>query len=232
VAFGFPEAQQLLPHRHSLYVGNPIRPAILESTREEGIRVYGVAEDETVILIIGGSLGAPQMNANFLRSLEQLDSSLPMGIKLRVLWSVGERTCETFRPEIDGTALRRTQIGIFPYIENVGIAYQAADIVVSRAGASTIAEIAACGRPSVLVPSPYVKGRHQHKNAMYMVKEGAAYLVEENDIGGQYFLEVMKELITDVDKRRSMASRAKQLGKPQAARTLAQLIMEVSQKTA
>ena len=203
--------------RRVALTGNPVRRSVMRASREEGRASLGVREDETMLLVFGGSLGAAHVNEGVCR----LKSELLGRDGLVVVHSTG---ADGFDDAVTRLALspdEQLRWRVMPYISSMGQALAAADLVVSRAGASSIAEIAAVGVPSVLVPYPHATADHQTTNARFLVDAGAAELVADDAIDTPLFAETVLGLLDDPERRSSMRAAAAALGQSRAASALA-----------
>lgn len=203
--------------RRVALTGNPVRRSVMRASREEGRASLGVREDETMLLVFGGSLGAAHVNEGVCR----LKAELLGRDGLVVVHSTG---ADGFDDTVTRLALapdEQLRWRVMPYISNMGQALAAADLVVSRAGASSIAEIAAVGVPSVLVPYPHATADHQTTNARFLVDAGAAELVADDAIDTPLFAETVLGLLDDPARRASMRAAAAGLGQSRAASALA-----------
>jgi len=184
--------------------GNPIRQELLQSKSSvsEARKYFSVDTEKFTVLIIGGSLGAPAINKTIQDILPKL-----MENEIQIIWQTGKNT--------------RVQHGNFdfglctPFIQRMDLAYTAANVVVSRAGALAISEMTALGKASILVPSPYVAENHQLKNAQALVAQNAALLCEEKNLS-QELLSMMMELKANVEKLNTLAENAKKMGQTKA----------------
>lgn len=203
--------------RRVALTGNPVRRSVMRASRDEGRASLGVREDETMLLVFGGSLGAAHVNEGVCR----LKAELLGRDGVVVVHSTG---ADGFDETVSALALtpeEQLRWRVMPYISNMGQALAAADLVVSRAGASSIAEIAAVGVPSVLVPYPHATADHQTTNARFLVDAGAAELVADDAIDTPLFAETVLGLLDDPARRASMRAAAAGLGQSRAASALA-----------
>lgn len=202
---------------HVTVVGTPVRKGLGMSDRASARKQFELDQDRTTVLIVGGSLGASSVNRAIAASVDALKTA---GIQL--IWQTGRID------EADLTArFGQLRIGrVTGFIENMDAAYAAADLVVARAGASTLAELTAIGKASVLVPYPHAAADHQTKNAKSMEAAGAAIVVPDKDAMDR-LSPTMITLAADPAKRSAMERAAKQLGKPNAADTIAEMVLEL-----
>jgi UDP-N-acetylglucosamine--N-acetylmuramyl-(pentapeptide) pyrophosphoryl-undecaprenol N-acetylglucosamine transferase len=191
------------------------RPVPLPATdREAARRRFGIAPDETCLLVFGGSLGASSINRAAVEAFA--------GARFRVLHAAGYRDMPDLRPPGPHYDLR-------PYIENFGEALLASDLVVSRAGGSLF-EIAAHGRPAVLIPYPYATADHQTENARWMEQAGAAVVVPDGELTPARLAQEVGHLLADPGRLSSMARASASLARPDAARTIASEVLALARR--
>jgi UDP-N-acetylglucosamine--N-acetylmuramyl-(pentapeptide) pyrophosphoryl-undecaprenol N-acetylglucosamine transferase len=222
VICAFDEAGRRLKSRKCQMLGIPVRRALLDATREEGIEFFGLKPDVPVVLLLGGSQGAKYFNIHFAQSLGELDGLLQQ--PLQVLWSAGEKNYAEIQRRVEGTQLKQITVHLFPYIERMDYAYAAASLVVGRAGASTLAEITARGVPSLLIPFPYATGDHQRHNAMALEERGAAEVLDEKYLTKTTLAQAIVRLLSNPQELAEMARRSAELGKPEARKEIARLL--------
>ncbi|SFX44642.1 undecaprenyldiphospho-muramoylpentapeptide beta-N-acetylglucosaminyltransferase [Olsenella sp. kh2p3] len=200
--------------------GNPVRRSVLDASREAGRAAFAIPEDATMLLVFGGSLGAQHVNEAVMRLKERLLANPG----LYVVHSTGKELYDNVVSSLALSEDERTRWQVVPYISNMGEALAAADLVVSRAGASSIAEITALAVPSVLVPYPLATGDHQTTNAHYLVDAGAADLFADDAIDGDAFAQDLLDLVGNGERRERMRACARGLGQDQAAAKLADVV--------
>jgi UDP-N-acetylglucosamine--N-acetylmuramyl-(pentapeptide) pyrophosphoryl-undecaprenol N-acetylglucosamine transferase len=225
VALSFAEAARMLPRSVTTVVtGNPVRPAILAVTaqrdvlRTEGLAELDLDDGRRTVVVFGGSQGALHVNRAIVEALTALaDRS-----DLQVVLLTGPAHLEGIRSSLPsrGSLLVRS----FGFLERMDLAYAVADLVVARAGATTIAELAVCGIPSILIPYPYATGRHQEANARALQRAGAADVVLDDAIGGQVFAARIGALFDDPARLRAMGECASAWSRPGAAEALATVV--------
>ncbi len=189
--------------------GNPVRESLGEKDKEKALKHYNLTPDKKTLLVLGGSLGAASINEAVAASVDALKEK-----GLQVIWQTGSMYYEKY------SKLNGNGIHVLPFIEDMNLAYSAADIVVARAGATTIAELLVLGIPSVLVPSPNVAENHQYYNAKSLEDENAALLIEDKDVKN-ILAEKIISTIFDVNKLENLKTNAGRLAKPDAASLIA-----------
>ena len=215
VGVTYPESAALLAHPDRATVtGNPVRPAVLAATRVGGRRRYGLPDDAVTLLVFGGSRGARHLNTAVVGLSERL-LQVP---EVHVLHVAGraEYAAVAAALELKGIGAEQ-RWHLLDYVDDMGLALAASDLVVARAGATSIAEITALGLPSLLVPYPYATDDHQTKNAGACVDSGAAVLVPDALLDEERFGDELVALLGDPARRATMAAASRELGRPDAA---------------
>ena len=197
--------------------GNPVRNSVLAATRDDGRRALGIPDEATLLLVFGGSLGAHHLNER----VASLKERLLAHDALYVLHATGADDYDATCAALALTPEEQKRYRVQGYIDDMGAALAAADVVLSRAGASSIAEIAARAVPALLVPYPFATADHQTTNARYLVDAGAAVMVPDADIDSEEFARELEQLIVDTDARARMREAATGLGQASAAARLA-----------
>ena len=191
--------------------GTPIRKDILSSQRRRSAEKFGLSSSKKTILITGGSQGAQAINETILKCLPKLES---LSNDLQIIHCTGE-----YGYEIAKAAYKQTKIDAFvcSFLDDMGAAFSMADIIVCRAGATTIAEITAIGIPAVLIPYPYAADNHQYWNAMELVSNGGGYLLQQIDLTPEKIVELITDLFNNKEKYDRMKMFNKEMGIPNAA---------------
>ncbi len=212
------ESAPLLAHPERVDVtGNPVRPSILAADRQHGRDALSIPPDATVLLVFGGSRGARHLNSAIVALRERL-LALPGA---HIVHIAGKLEIDTVRAALEaagGDGGGRWHL--LDYVDDMGSVLAASDLVVARAGATSIAEMTALGLPAVLVPYPYATDDHQTKNAATMVAYGAAELVADADVDGERFGDIIVGLLGDAGRRATMSDASRTLGRPDAAAQL------------
>jgi len=205
-------------------VGNPVRGSLQQVSREEAVRTWSLRSDALTLLVFGGSQGARRINQITLEVLP----SLVHWPSLQVLWAAGPANFAA----LESTAKASRSIRLVPYIENMALAYAAADVAVCRAGASTLAELALCGVPSILIPFPFATANHQAFNAVAVQAAGAAMMIEEKQLTAEKLLAALREIVESPERRRQMAAAARALAKPRAADDIVDFCISLAERQA
>ncbi len=208
ICVAYPNMERFFPQEKIVLTGNPIRQNLVKKMdRVEAAAMFGMDPDKKVVFVTGGSLGARTINEGILAGYEKL---LDAGFQL--IWQTGKFYYE----QIFNAVPEREGLRILAFVERMEAAFSLADVVVSRAGASSISEIAMLKKATVFVPSPNVSEDHQTKNAMALVNENAAVLVKDTEVKDKLIDEVAA-LIGDEDKLRKLEQNVVKFAKPDAA---------------
>jgi len=220
ICVAYDNMEKYFPKEKLVKTGNPIRNVFFENVNiEQSKRNYKLEQNKKTVLLFGGSLGAKSLNVAVAESFELLKSRED----IQLIWQAGKLYYDTFRES--ETALL-PNVKILPYLEKMEEAYAAADIVISRAGAITISELAAIGKAAILVPSPNVAEDHQTMNAKALSSVGAAILVEDKTINERLFKEAFA-LIDNVDKVKLLETKIKSIGILDAGKNIAVVAMSL-----
>jgi UDP-N-acetylglucosamine--N-acetylmuramyl-(pentapeptide) pyrophosphoryl-undecaprenol N-acetylglucosamine transferase len=196
--------------------GNPVRFNVQFRDKKAARRLFALADKKT-ILVIGGSLGAKSINEAVKNMLGQFEAE-----DLQMIWQTGPKYFE------DYTSLATNKVKVIPFIDNMSAAYSAADLIITRAGATTVAETAYLGLPVIFVPSPNVAADHQYKNARSLEDAGAAVVIRDNKVNEELFKTIVKT-INNEDQLKSMSDKIKEFSKPEAAENIAKSVLRMAE---
>ena len=213
----FPDAQNYFPKDRVRMVGNPTRNKLRQASAQTAREYFRFTEDRPVLLVLGGSLGAKSINQAMRHSLDTLHDI----VGLQIIWQCGKRYIDDLEKDIDVEDYPRLRL--HAYLDDMPAAYAAADLAVSRAGASSCSELMITGTPSVLVPSPHVAGDHQTMNARSMQEQGASEILEDDSLQDT-LSELVTRLLADHEQLRRMNDAALAMAKPMAAQDIAEEI--------
>ncbi len=208
VFLGFAEAQQYFkkPEKH-VVTGNPVRKAFFEADAEESRKKLGFDKNDFVLLVFGGSQGAGRINKSMMTVIETLN-----GMKgVQVCMATGRRYYEAILQELKGEKgiELADNIHIMEYISNMDEYLSAADLVVSRSGALTVAEVTVCGKAAIFIPFPYATGNHQYFNAKAVADHGGAVIIEENDLDDEKLIAEIMKFKNDPELVKEMGSKSR-----------------------
>ncbi len=195
-------------------LGNPLRESFFKTSKAAARKELGIKNGEIFILSFGGSLGSEKINEAVLELMKSYTSKAQGVVHLH---SAGERYFEKINEENKELTSGFDNCKIQPYIDNMASAMSAADIVISRAGAMTLTEIAKCAAAAILIPSPNVADDHQRKNAEALVKAGAAIMITEDSLDSELLGNKVFELITNKDLRASLSENIKKFYDPHSS---------------
>ena len=214
--------ERFFPAEKIILTGNPVRQALLETTitRENAIRSFGLDPEKKTILLVGGSLGARTINESMLRHLDLIKES-----GLQFIWQTGKYYSAEIAERLKGQDLPNLKVTDF--ITDMGSAYRAADLVISRAGASSISEFCLIGKPVILVPSPNVAEDHQTKNALALSTRGAAIYIKDAE-APDILLQTAIETVNDADKLKSLSENVLKLALPDSANIIAKEVINLA----
>lgn len=202
--------EKYFPAKKIVLTGNPVRKDILSvsSKRERALAHFGFDANVSTLLIVGGSLGAKTINESIIQGIDKLASS---GYQL--IWQTGKGYFESYKARLEKYDL--SKIRVQDFVKEMDLAYAAADVVISRAGAIAVSEICIAGKPVILVPSPNVAEDHQTKNAQALVSKDAAVLVK--DVDAAYALvDTALSLMKDAPRRAALSANILKLARPDA----------------
>lgn len=217
----FEDTKKDFPGEKVVFTGNPRASEVIGQDGIQGRLSVGLKRDIPVVLIFGGSRGARPINEAVVKSLSELGTK-----PYQVLYVTGEAHFADVQKEIELVGSPENVI-IKPFIHNMPTVLAGIDLVVSRAGATTLAEITALGIPSILIPSPYVTNNHQEKNARSLSDKGAAMLLTEQELTGNKLVELIDHVMMDESRRETMKNAAKSLGVPDSAERLYHLMQNL-----
>ncbi|MEM7055302.1 MAG: undecaprenyldiphospho-muramoylpentapeptide beta-N-acetylglucosaminyltransferase [Bacteroidota bacterium] len=218
VCVAYKHMDRYFPADKIVLTGNPVRQDItnLAEKRLAAYEYFGLVPDRPCLLVLGGSLGAHTINESVLQALDQL---LEAGIQ--VIWPTGSLYFEDIQAQL--TEQQRAFVKLYPFIELMNLAYAAADVVVSRAGALAIAELCIVGKPTIFIPSPNVVADHQTKNLQPLVAQDAALLIHDKE-ARQKLSQTVIQLFQDADRQSALVQSMRHWAKQQATADIVTLI--------
>lgn len=219
VFLAFDEARRFFPEKKIHVIGNPIRRKLLDNYLRSSI-----AHDKFTILVFGGSLGAKGLNSRVLDALKHLEDLKP---ELKFIHQTGKADLDTVRA---GYAEKNYDAEVVEFIDDMSGAYAKSELVICRAGATTLAELTVCKKAAILVPFPFATDDHQAVNAGALVNAGAAVMFREAELDGAKLAAEIRALKADGERRKKMEKAAGMLGRPEAAREIADVCMEMMWK--
>jgi len=221
VHLSFEESKQFFKCSQKLVVtGNPVREFDLAKDKKKIRKKLNLDTDAPTLLITGGSQGAHAINVVVMECLHQLLEETP----LQVIWSTGRADLQIVQNK---AAPFQDRVKVFEFITNMEDVMIAADLILARAGALTLAEITLCGLPAILVPYPFAAANHQERNARALQQVGAAVVLLQHELTNDVLLNTLKDLLRHPAKMTQMSRAAKQAAFPNAAADIVQSIFEL-----
>jgi UDP-N-acetylglucosamine--N-acetylmuramyl-(pentapeptide) pyrophosphoryl-undecaprenol N-acetylglucosamine transferase len=214
--------ERFFPAEKIILTGNPVRQALLDTTitREDAIRSFGLDPEKKTILLVGGSLGARTINESMLRHLDLIKES-----GLQFIWQTGKYYSAEIATRLEGQDIPNLKVTDF--ITDMGAAYRAADLVISRAGASSISEFCLIGKPVILVPSPNVAEDHQTKNALALSTRDAAIYIKDAE-APDVLIQTAIDTVNDDAKLKSLSDNVLKLALPDSANIIAKEVINLA----
>ena len=215
ICVAYDAMEQFFPKEKIVKTGNPIRDGLLNigEYRSEGLSYFHLDSQQKTLLVLGGSLGARRIN-------QLIEQQLPLFEQLgvQVLWQCGKLYYEEYKK------YNSEQIRVLAFIDRMELAYAAADVIISRAGASSVSELCVVGKPVIFIPSPNVAEDHQTKNARAIADKQAAILLRESELNEQ-FANTFSKLIADEAQQEALSAHIKALAQPNATKDIVNLIL-------
>ncbi|MFM7596453.1 MAG: undecaprenyldiphospho-muramoylpentapeptide beta-N-acetylglucosaminyltransferase [Flavobacteriales bacterium] len=220
ICVAYPDMDRFFPKEVIHLTGNPVRKDLIHGVpnKQEGFDFYGLDAAKQTVFIMGGSLGAGSINLAVVNAVEKLKRLED----IQVIWQCGKGYFETYN-KLD----LPSHIKLLPFIERMDLAYAVADVIISRAGATSISELTLVGKPCILVPSPNVTEDHQTKNAMSLTTRNAAILVPDNKVEGLLWSTV-QEILTDSSQAKTLSEAIKQLALPNATEDIVRICNQLT----
>ncbi len=221
ICVGYDEMDRFFPREKIIWTGNPIRQDIsdINSKRDEAYSFYNLDSSKPVVLVMGGSLGALSINVGMQNALDDL-----LANGFQVIWQTGKYYYQRMLPSAEG----KEHLVMLDFVRRVDLAYAAADIIVSRAGAITISELCVVGKPVILVPSPNVAEDHQTKNAQALSAKNAAVLLTDDRVS-QELGKTIVALYHDTRRRELLSQNISRMGTTTAARDIVDEVLKLAQ---
>ncbi|WP_311321828.1 undecaprenyldiphospho-muramoylpentapeptide beta-N-acetylglucosaminyltransferase [Capnocytophaga leadbetteri] len=217
ICVAYDAMEQFFPKEKIVKTGNPIRDGLLNigEYRSEGLSYFHLDSQQKTLLVLGGSLGARRIN-------QLIEQQLPLFEQLgvQVLWQCGKLYYEEYKK------YNSEQVRVLAFIDRMELAYAAADVIISRAGASSVSELCVVGKPVIFIPSPNVAEDHQTKNARAIADKQAAILLRESELNEQ-FATTFSKLIADEAQQEALSAHIKALAQPNATKDIVNLILKI-----
>lgn len=224
IAISFQESASFFPEEKVVFTGNPRASEVIGTNGAKGKQSLGLDPLKKTVLIVGGSRGARPINEAFLNVLSEAGQK-----SYQFVYVTGDVHYENVQEAVKQSG-SPSNVTIVPFVHNMPELLAGVDLVVARAGATSIAELTALGIPSILIPSPYVTNNHQEKNARALEQNGAATVILEKDMNGTQLLNEVDSILLNQENWERMHYASKELGMPSAAKDLIQIMADIAKK--
>mgnify|MGYP003396805889 CR=1 FL=1 len=217
ICVAYENLDRFFPAEKMILTGNPVRQDLIdiEGKKAEAIEFFNLDANKKTLLVLGGSLGARRVNQLIEKELKNMLSQ-----DIQMIWQCGKLYYEDYK-KYDSANVK-----VLAFVEKMDFAYAAADVIISRAGASSVSELAIVGKPVIFIPSPNVAEDHQTKNAKAIVDKKGALLLVESELDSQFSL-VFEALLKDQGKQKQLSENIKELAMPEATKRIADEIMKL-----
>ena len=217
ICVAYENLERFFPKEKMILTGNPVRQDLIniENKKAEAIHYFNLDPNKKTLLVLGGSLGARRVNQLIEKELDNLKA-----LNVQLIWQCGKLYFEEYKKYNSDT------VQVVAFIDRMDLVYAAADIVISRAGASSVSELCIVGKPVIFIPSPNVAEDHQTKNAKSIVDKKGALMLKESDIDSQFSL-VFEALLKDLGKQEQLSTNIKKLALPNATKQIVDEIVKL-----
>ena len=229
IAVGYERAAKYFPAGKTVFTGNPIRDDILLSTRDEGLMEFSLDPAKKTVLVSGGSRGAHSIN----KAMLEVHKHFANNYRVQIMHVTGKTEYDFVKNGLEQMGLdlqKADNLAVYPYLYDMPKALAATDIAVFRSGATSLAELTARGVPSVLIPYPFAAENHQEFNARELEKNGASRVILNKDLTGGKLIETLEQMLSSENTLQEMAQASRAMGKPNAAQTIAEMIVALAEK--
>ncbi|MFY8096670.1 MAG: undecaprenyldiphospho-muramoylpentapeptide beta-N-acetylglucosaminyltransferase [Flavobacterium sp.] len=218
ICVAYENLERFFPKEKMMLTGNPVREDLIEvgSKKEEAVSYFELDASKKALLVLGGSLGARRINQLIEKELDFLVSK-----NIQILWQCGKLYLKDYEKYNS-----KGNVQVTAFIDRMDLVYAAADVVISRSGASSVSELCIIGKPTIFIPSPNVAEDHQTKNAKAIVDKNGALLIKESDLDFQ-FETVFSDLISNENKQIELSQNIKKLALPNATKTIVEEIKKL-----
>jgi UDP-N-acetylglucosamine--N-acetylmuramyl-(pentapeptide) pyrophosphoryl-undecaprenol N-acetylglucosamine transferase len=217
----YQESIPYFPKGKTFLTGNPVRMHVLRGSSESGYKLFSLEKGLFTVFIFGGSLGARSINNVVVDSLNHVND---LRDKIQFLHQTGPKDYENVRNAYRKLGFKGT---VTPFIFEMGEAYAVSNLVISRAGATTLAELTALGKPAVLIPYPHAAGHHQELNARKLLEMGAARMIRDSELSGESLALTIRALYENEALRTEMQKNSRALGRPEACSKVVDIAMNM-----
>ncbi|MEZ0130806.1 undecaprenyldiphospho-muramoylpentapeptide beta-N-acetylglucosaminyltransferase, partial [Flavobacterium sp. LBUM151] len=217
ICVAYENLERFFPKEKMVLTGNPVRQDLIDidSKRDEAIAFYGLDPNKKTLLVLGGSLGARRVNQLIEKELQNILSQ-----DVQIIWQCGKLYFEDYKK------YNQQNVRVVDFIERMDFVYASADVIISRAGASSVSELCIVGKPVIFIPSPNVAEDHQTKNAQAIVDAKGAILLKESELESQFSI-VFEALLKDHGKQSQLRENIKKLARPNATKVIVEEIKKL-----
>jgi UDP-N-acetylglucosamine--N-acetylmuramyl-(pentapeptide) pyrophosphoryl-undecaprenol N-acetylglucosamine transferase len=217
ICVAYENLERFFPKEKMVLTGNPVRQDLIDidSKRDEAIAFYGLDPNKNTLLVLGGSLGARRVNQLIEKELQNILSQ-----DVQIIWQCGKLYFEDYKK------YDQPNVKVVDFIERMDFVYASADVIISRAGASSVSELCIVGKPVIFIPSPNVAEDHQTKNAQAIVDAKGAVLLKESELESQFSI-VFEALLKDKGKQSQLSENIKKLARPNAVKVIVEEIKKL-----
>ena len=218
ICVAYENLERFFPKHKMILTGNPVRQDLIDidSKRKEALQYFNLDPNKQTLLVLGGSLGARRLNQLIAKEILTFAAH-----NIQVIWQCGKLYFDEYK-----RVEENENIQIHSFIDRMDLVYAAADIVISRAGASSVSELCIVGKPVIFIPSPNVAEDHQTKNAQAVVDKKGALLLKESELDSQFSV-VFESLVKDPEKQKQLGKNIKQLALPEATKQIVDEIVKL-----
>lgn len=218
ICVAYENLERFFPKNKMILTGNPVRQDLIdiESKRAEAIAYFNLDENKKTLLVLGGSLGARRINQLIVKELVGFSAE-----NVQVIWQCGKLYFDEYKHFGE-----KENVQVLAFIDKMDLVYAAADVVISRAGASSVSELCIVGKPTIFIPSPNVAEDHQTKNAQAIVDKGGALLIRESELDTQ-FASIFNKMVSDENLQKSLSENIKKLAKVNATKDIVEEIIKL-----
>lgn len=211
VCVAYEGLDKFFPKDKIVFTGNPVRQDLLNVTenRLEGLKHFGLNPDKKTLLVLGGSLGARRIN-----QLIEKEMDFMLNQDIQIIWQCGKFYFEEYKKYNE-----KEHVQVLSFIDRMDLAYATADVIISRAGASSVSELSIVGKPTIFIPSPNVAEDHQTKNAKAVADKNGAILLRESELN-EKFQTVFSDLVSNENRQKTLSENIKMLAKPNATKDI------------
>ncbi len=221
----YEDSMSFFPAEKTFHTGNPIRTRILKTDIEEALKTFPVDRTKKTILVFGGSSGAISINSAIIDALPYM---LDLKLYIQFIHQTGEKDFDRIKEHYKKAGFNAL---VYKFVHTIGEAYTVSDLLICRAGATTLSEITAAGKAAILIPYPYAAANHQEKNALRLEAINAAKVIKEKNLSGEVLASTIRKILIDSEEYKNMEKASYSLGKPEATEKVVNIITSLVNRT-